>query len=195
MREYLNNLYKKSNQVSPVRLAGFKRANLIKLLAKYNYNIGAEIGVAEGKFSEYMCKTIPDISLLAIDTWKVGDDARSKQVGQKLANQRYQEAQKRLEPHNCRLVKETSVEASRCVVRESLDFVYIDGCHEFDYVMEDLITWSRRVKHDGIVAGHDFYSFRNAGIVQAVYTYTYMHGIHEWFITDERTPSFFWIKQ
>jgi hypothetical protein len=92
-------------------------------------------------------------------------------------------------------LKMKSVEAALGVVEdESLDFVYIDGDHSFDAVMLDLILWSRKVRKGGFVGGHDYYRFRNAGVVPAVDCYTREHNIHEWFLTDERTPSFFWLK-
>ncbi len=77
---------------------------------------------------------------------------------------------------------------------ESLDFVYIDADHRFDYVMEDLIAWGRKVRKGGIISGHDYYRFRNAGVVPAVDVYTHCHYVGEWFITDEKEASFFWVK-
>ena len=79
---------------------------------------------------------------------------------------------------------------------ESLDFVYIDGNHHFDFVMQDIIEWSKKVRAGGVVSGHDYYRFRNAGVVDAVNTYTHAHQIWEWFITDEpKEKSFFWAKE
>jgi hypothetical protein len=75
-----------------------------------------------------------------------------------------------------------------------LDFVYIDGHHGFDYVMQDLIEWSKVVRPGGIVSGHDYYRFRWAGVVPAVDAYTHAHQIHEWFITDEKETTFFWAR-
>ena len=81
------------------------------------------------------------------------------------------------------------------VLDGSLDFVYIDGAHDFDNVMLDLIVWSRKVKAGGIVAGHDYDRPHKRGVVPAVDTYTRMHGIHEWFLTDQkREASFIWMK-
>jgi len=51
------------------------------------------------------------------------------------------------------------------------------------------------VRKDGVVSGHDWYRFKNAGVVEAVEIYTHMHRINEWFLTDEKTPSFFWAKE
>lgn len=77
---------------------------------------------------------------------------------------------------------------------ESLDFVYIDGFHEFDAVMSDLIFWVPKVRPGGIIAGHDYYNFWRAGVVTAVDAYVKGHGIRDWYITHEATPSFFWVK-
>ena len=93
------------------------------------------------------------------------------------------------------LIKAMSMDAVRDVPKESLDFVYIDGNHMFDFVMQDIIEWSKRVRPGGIVSGHDYYRFRNAGIIPAVDLYTKMHKIKQFFLTDEKTPSFFWIKK
>lgn len=39
---------------------------------------------------------------------------------------------------------------------ESLDFVYLDGDHEYSAVMADLEAWWPLVKPGGIIAGHDW---------------------------------------
>jgi predicted O-methyltransferase YrrM len=173
-----------------VRCPGFKRKRLAKLFAALGFTRGAEIGVREGVFSEVLCKAIPGLELLCVDLWDAyyhfasADGARH-----------YLTAQKRLAAYNARLVKATSMDAAREIADESLDFVYIDADHRFDWVMQDLIEWSKKVRPGGIVSGHDYYRFRNAGVVPAVDVYTLVHGIHEWFITDEKEASFFWVKE
>jgi hypothetical protein len=93
------------------------------------------------------------------------------------------------------LLRMTSMDAVRYVRDGSLDFVYIDGDHRFDYVMSDLIWWAQKVRYGGIISGHDYYRFRKAGVVPAVDAYTRQHGVAAWFLTDERTPSFFWVRE
>jgi hypothetical protein len=39
----------------------------------------------------------------------------------------------------------------------SLDWVFIDGNHSYEYVKEDIPGWTSKVKLGGIVSGHDFY--------------------------------------
>jgi hypothetical protein len=38
----------------------------------------------------------------------------------------------------------------------SLDFVYLDGNHTYDFVKQDLNAWYNKVKVGGILAGHDY---------------------------------------
>lgn len=39
---------------------------------------------------------------------------------------------------------------------EQLDWVYIDGNHLYEFVMEDLVKYDSKVKPGGIIAGDDF---------------------------------------
>ena len=39
----------------------------------------------------------------------------------------------------------------------SLDWVFIDANHSYEYAKSDIIGWSKKVKTGGIVSGHDFY--------------------------------------
>lgn len=195
LKDHLKKLARKYRQHPPIRLKHHDRSYIVELCAQFGLTRGAEIGVAEGRFSEEFCKKIPDIKLFCIDTWAVGDDHMSINVGAEKAEKRYQEAKKRLAPYNASLIRTKSMDIVRDFEPETLDFVYIDACHDFDYVMQDIIEWSKRVKKGGIVAGHDYYKFTNSGVIEAVDAYIKCHRINLAFITNELTPSFFWIKQ
>lgn len=41
-------------------------------------------------------------------------------------------------------------------VKESLDFVYIDGDHSYEAVKKDLEAWYPKVKSGGMFCGHDY---------------------------------------
>ena len=77
----------------------------------------------------------------------------------------------------------------------SLDFIHIDANHKFDFVMEDLIGWAKKVRSGGIISGHDYFNWTGGDVVLAVDTYTRAHKIKDWFITNEPIPSFFWVKK
>ena len=156
---------------------------------------GVEVGVRTGKFSEVICQEGKDIELLSVDPYDLPyRDIRSDKIGIENQLNFYKEATERLEPYNCIVIKKESLDFVREIKYESLDFVYIDGCHQFDYVMCDIIEWAKRVKIGGIVSGHDFYSFRNAEVVEAVNIYCKIHNI-EINLTDERTPSWWFMKK
>jgi len=179
----------------PVHLERFSRRNLAKLFHILGYETGAEIGVAEGRYSKMMCDHNPGVKLLCVDTWqRYRGNPRGGPQSQHDSN--YEIAQRILAPFNTTIVKSFSMDAVRDVPLGSLDFVYIDGNHTFDFVMRDIIEWGRRVRKGGIVSLHDYYHFRGAGVVEAVNAYVLVHGIKEWFLTNERKEkSAFWVKQ
>lgn len=42
---------------------------------------------------------------------------------------------------------------------KSLDFVFIDGSHKYEDVVEDIKAWLPKIKKGGILAGHDYIDF------------------------------------
>ncbi len=193
---------------SPVRLWGFTRENLADVLNEElprlhgrSWLKGAEIGVQKGKFAEVLCRAISELSLTAVDPWReygqdeyvLSDEDHAEGEAQ---------ARARLAAYDVTFKTEPSAVAVQTISPESLDFVYIDGNHTFDYVMHDLIEWSKRVRPGGIVAGHDYYEWNQGqtpeqagGVVAAVQAYTTAHAIDPWFVTDEPCPSYLWVKR
>lgn len=184
----------RSSQIPPIRIKGFNRLSLAKLFAELGFKKGAEIGVADGQNSLTLCEEIPDLELWCVDPWEPYRlNPRGGPVSQQHDN--YEKVQKRLKGYHVHFMREMSIDAVKKFKYNSLDFVFIDGNHKFDFVMGDLIEWNRIVKTTGIVAGHDYYRFRWAGVVNAVDAYTTAHQINEWFIDDVRETSFFWAKE
>lgn len=58
-----------------------------------------------------------------------------------------------------RMLRTTSELAAKNLpwwVRDKVDFVYVDGCHDYESVKSDLNTWWPLLSEGGILAGHDF---------------------------------------
>lgn len=181
------------DQIAPVRIKGFTRALLATLFGELGFWCGAEIGVAEGKNSLNFYQHIPNLQLTCVDPWSVYHEnprAHPKEAQEEC----YRQSRETLEPLGATLKRGKSMDVVRDIHNETLDFVYIDGNHVFDFVMQDLIEWSKKVRSGGIVSGHDYYRFKGAGVVDAVNAYTAAHQIHEWFVDDQRETSFFWAK-
>jgi len=177
-------------------IKGSGRKDLAKKFKDLGLNTGVEVGVRWGEYSQILCEQNPKLSLRAVDPYNVVyADFRSKREGDKRQKKYLEHALERLKPFNCEVVVKTSLDAVRDVPYESIDFVYIDGSHEFDYVMCDIIEWGKRVKKGGIISGHDYYNFRRAGVVRAVDAYAEDHKVQKIYLTDERTPSWWFTRK
>lgn len=125
------------------------------MFGELGFKRGAEIGVRRGGFSETLCSNIKSLEkFYAVDPWNiVYEDPQSRQFGLRKQNEYYETAKKRLSKYLfCEIIKKTSLEAVRDFEYGSLDFVYLDGSHTFDYVMTDIIEWARRVRKGGIIS-------------------------------------------
>lgn len=103
------------------------------------------------------------------------------------------------------------MEAAQDFADRSLDFVYIDGNHQFQYVAWDIAEWSKKVKVGGIISGHD-YIYTNprtkAGICHVIYVvnaYTQAYKIDNWYLLGrykvqkgekrDRFRSWMWVNK
>jgi len=172
------------------RLKNTDRNNIYELFAELGYTHGAEIGVSRAINAVEMFKRIPDLKLILVDPWI--PYTRSMTV--KRANRHYQIAKEKMKSRNAVIMRMTSMEAVKQIKDSSLDFIYIDGLHNFDNVMLDLIHWSPKVKTNGIISGHDYCLNAGTGVFKAVSAYASGHGVYNIYMTKESPQSFFWVK-
>lgn len=158
------------------------RTDLPKLFAKLRFNNGVEVGTREGDYAELLCKANPNLKLICVDPYL---EHQAKH---------YEPAKARLSKYGAEIIRKKSMDAVGSFGDNSLDFVYIDGNHRFEYVMEDIMKWVPKVRKGGIVAGHD-YAVDTMDVVYAVDAYTRSHSIAPWYVTRELVPSFFWVKK
>ena len=166
------------------------RNDLAVLFAELGFNKGAEVGVEKGLYSEVLCTANPNLHLLCVDPWEVFNKADPNHIPII-----YEDAKTRLAKYNTTMVKKKSIDAVRDVPTESLDFVYIDGLHEFNAVMLDIIMWTDRVKIGGIVAGHDYAQFYQGGVIQAVNAYCWHNCVFDYYVLRDREPSWLFVKR
>lgn len=53
-------------------------------------------------------------------------------------------------------IKADSSKGTELFDHESLDFVFIDANHDYNYVKKDIQAWLPKIKNSGIIAGHDW---------------------------------------
>ena len=69
------------------------------------------------------------------------------------------------------------VSCNKSFINSSLDFVYIDGNHQYSSVIEDLNIWYPKVKYRGIIAGDD-YKYKFPGVIRAVNEFANLHNLN-----------------
>lgn len=183
---------------SPIELPMSRWDGFPEFLRDLGYGHGAEIGVEEGVYSERLCKKIPYLSLHSIDAWLHYPGYRDH-VSQEKLDRFYETAKARLLRYRVDVIRMKSVDAAPFFDDHSLDFVYIDGNHEFLHVTQDIAAWEPKVRRGGIVAGHDFRRDKNGQyqchVKDVVQAWTYAHGIRPWFVLrGDKSPSWFWVK-
>jgi hypothetical protein len=162
------------------------RADLAKFFASQSFTRGAEIGVERGKFSEVLCRTIPGLTLLAVDTWCSRPGYR-EHVTEELWAEIEQDCRRRLRPFNALVAKADSEEAAWALPDGLLDFVYVDGEHTEAAVLRDLRAWLPKVRKGGVVAGHDWNLESVRRSVMGV-------SVGNLQVTDERSPSWWFTR-
>ena len=189
---------------NPAQLRMSRHRELLDLWRDAGYKAGAEIGTEEGRYAEQICRAIPGVKLFCIDPYKAYD-RYADTVSQSRLDHFYRVAQHRLTEQNqfnVEIIRETSLEAVKRFKPGSLDFVFIDGNHHFDFVVQDIIAWSPIVRRGGIVSGHDYRPEGMEkmpipfGVIEAVNAYTAAHKISPWFVTKgDKCPSWLWVNQ
>lgn len=69
-------------------------------------------------------------------------------------------------------------------INEKLDFVYLDGSHDFSYVLQEMRIVYPKLKEGGILAGHDY---EQIGVMAAVQTLM----LNIWRETHKKPDTFF----
>jgi predicted O-methyltransferase YrrM len=121
-----------------------------------------EVGSWKGRSASYMAVEIHNsnkkIKFDCVDKWDGSDEIFYQKDEAVVNNVLYEVFLKNTEPvkHIINPIKMTSVEASKLYSDESLDFVFIDACHDYECVKEDIKAWYPKIKKGGIISGHDF---------------------------------------
>lgn len=186
---------------SPVKLNCTRWGTLPKLFKQLGFKLGAEVGVAGGRFSKFLAMYNPGCKIYSIDAWEVYPGYKDNESQDKM-EELYLEARKRLAPFNCQVIRDWSMSAVKRFEDGILDFVYIDSNHDYEHVKEDIREWSKKVKPGGIVAGHDYINGLHGftyGVKQAVNEWVEENQISHLFILTKRAdvdncPSWMYVK-
>lgn len=135
----------------------------------------AEIGIDRGVWARLFLSRFPQIhewwGVDAFEPYPEMDFDRDADYRMALAN---------LQPYSdkAKLIRLPSVKAAQLFGPGSLDFVYIDGAHDYESVRADLAAWWLTLSRKGIIAGHDFDDHPgHEGVKRAVKEFAQEHGL------------------
>lgn len=126
--------------------------------------VGAEVGVAWGSHARSILSNVDMKELILIDPWEKYE-LKDQSID---PSNFYEETVERFKnDNNVKILREFSTKAVLRFSDEYFDFVYIDACHTYEDVVQDLSVWWPKIKSGGVLCGHDF-SEEWPGIVRAV---------------------------
>jgi hypothetical protein len=166
-------------------------ADRLELLYKLPANsVVAEVGVAQGEFSDSILKITSPSQLYLIDSWggkrsesgKIADSADETKIKAQFATQ--------INERQVVLSKGISWEVMSGFAEATFDWIYIDAAHDFDSVCKDLDCANRIVKVGGYICGHDYTRWGSKGlgrfgVVEAVNNFCQEHGYSLYYLTNE----------
>lgn len=165
-----------------------------KEMARLFCGVGVEVGVADGQFAEFILDNTPVTKLWGVDIYQPHEGYRDYTRGTTF-NRMRRHAEETLKPFGDRheFIFKFSMDAVKDFDDNSLDFVYIDANHDYEYVTEDIVEWSKKVKSGGIIAGDDYMRRRDPDmrydVIRAVNDYVEAHDIELSIYTAGRTPT------
>lgn len=122
-----------------------------------------EVGSWRGCSTAHMAVTIinsgKNIQLDCVDTWRGSFDEDVHQNDPAVINDTlYDEFISNMAPvqHIIKPVRMTSAEAVKLYEDNSLDFILIDGGHDYDTVHGDITEWLKKLKPGCVIAGDDY---------------------------------------
>jgi hypothetical protein len=130
--------------------------------------VGVEIGVWAGDLSAAILRAVRPVQLHLLDPWAFAPDERYEQAwygGARAGSQAemdevYKRVLQRFETEIADgavvIHRSTSAEAAAGFEDASLDWVYVDGNHLYEYVRADLELFAPKVRPGGLLAGDDY---------------------------------------
>jgi len=138
--------------------------DFLKKIIKEDITV-VEIGTLHGFNALAILNTLPVKKIYLVDPYDDYTDNKEFHItGDKILN----EAKKRLKKYMGKIVfirkySENAIDD----IKEKVDFVYIDGNHDYEYVKKDIELYYKKIKSGGILAGHDF-DTGSLGVCKAV---------------------------
>jgi Methyltransferase domain len=172
------------------------RDQLIELAASHPINHMVELGVYEGEFSEHCYNSLDLKRYTLVDFWDYDEYSFVLEDSPQMLGLRevysqyfrndpkqalkmaYEKTRSRFaEKHNVEILKMDIAKAANRFADASLDFIYLDGNHTYEFVLRDLYTWFPKLRSGGLFVCNDFFESpggarQNLGVIPAFTTFS-----------------------
>jgi hypothetical protein len=150
--------------------------------------VGAEIGVAKGENALSILNNLSVEKLFLIDAY-----GTYYENGLQLS---YEHLRKIAIADLSRFsqvifIRKNSINAAK-EINLPLDFIYIDGNHEYDFVQKDIETYYPLIKQGGVIGGHDYIPLNKDNVVRAVNEFVNKHDRRNFYAVF---PDWWYIKR
>lgn len=171
----------------PHEIVNVGRLDLIRWIRELDFKAGVEVGVERGRYARQICEINSQMKLWGVDPYEKYEDYREykdQAEMDSIYNTMLYELEGAIKHGKFEIIRKKSEDAVKQFEEESLDFVYIDGNHEFDYPLRDIEAWWPKVKKGGILAGHDYVRAAHLEftIKDALREFTQKNNIDFWFV-------------
>ena len=161
----------------------------MSMLASRENLEGAEIGVRYGNNAVFLIDALDIAKLYLIDPYDAYEEYQEDWNNQMMIEAESTAKENLGDFDFVKFIKKYSEDAVPDLP-ENLDFVYIDGNHEYEYVKGDIANYWPIVKDGGILAGHD-YTRSWPGVVEAVNEFANQRGLN---VTSDLWGDWFFQK-
>ena len=122
-----------------------------------------ELGVHRGDFAVRLLDEWVGEKYYGVDLWEAGYDTDDP-ASEGDREDDYAVAMRNLSPYMDRveILKTDTVYAADYFQDETIDFVYVDACHQQEAVAADIKAWWPKIIPGGVLAGHDYENSINA---------------------------------
>lgn len=131
---------------------------IAQLVHENGWTHGVEIGTADGRCTEKVLDSCPDLFMATVDLWAPQPDNAGPEDWADWPHAQHEAtARARLKRFGdrCQIIRSLSTTAANRFPAASLDFVFIDGDHSEDGVRADIAAWRPTIRPGGALLGHD----------------------------------------
>lgn len=144
-------------------LAGFTDRPTLEWLHSNAFGNCVEIGTYGGRSAYAIASSNQVSSLFCIDSWQDYNNVHRKPI--QAQSEGFPSFTRLLSDHSelpIRFVIGSSLDPAvvNLIENDSIDFLFLDGNHEYEHLLQEISLWMPKVNAEGIICGDD-YHFRS----------------------------------